>query len=150
MNSVSRFVENYGAWALASERYTGIPALFTLAQSALETGWGNAIKGNNMFGIKDTDGINGNEVQVLTTEYHRKTGWEKIKAWFRKYPSPKQSFDDHARFFLENPRYQKALLVKSDPVKFAEEVAAAGYATDPTYALKIITIMKMIKPHLSC
>lgn len=148
MNSVSRFIQQYGYFAKESEKDTGVPALFTLAQCALETGWGASVKGNNMFGIKDTDGINGNEVQVLTTEYHRKTGWEKIKAWFRKYPSPKQSFDDHGKFLLQNPRYRKAFEFKNNPVRFCQEIAAAGYATNPAYSQKIQTIMKMITPYL--
>lgn len=148
MSTVSKFVDKYGKWAKLSANDTGVPALFTLAQCALETGWAKHVKGNNMFGIKDTDGINGNEIQTWTTEYHKKTGWQKVKAWFRKYKTPKQSFDDHAMFLIKNARYKEAFQYAHDPVMFAKKVAKAGYATDPNYVGKILTIMTMIKPYL--
>lgn len=147
--TVNRFIDKYGKWAKLSANDTGVPALFTLAQCALETGWGKSVKGNNMFGIKDTDGLNGNEIEFLTTEYNKQTGWHKVKAFFRKYKTPKESFDDHAKFLIKNERYKAAFNYEHDPVMFAKEVAKAGYATDPQYAQKIITIMKMIKPYFN-
>ncbi|MGH2645755.1 MAG: glucosaminidase domain-containing protein, partial [Chitinophagaceae bacterium] len=54
MNAVKQYVDEYGPYAMQSEKDTGISALFSLAQSALETGWGRQVKGNNMFGIKAT------------------------------------------------------------------------------------------------
>ena len=145
--TVRKYVQAYGSYAIQSEIETGIPAIFSLAQSALESGWGKSVKGNNMFGIKDTDGINGNEISFITTEYSKKTGWHKIKAWFRKYRSPKESFNDHGRFLRRNKRYYQAMEYTDDPIKFAKALAAAGYATDPNYAGKIIDIMAMIKPY---
>ena len=68
-----------------------------------------------------------------------------VKDWFRKYDSPEESFTDHANLFLKNKRYAKALLVRSDPYKFAEEVAQAGYATEPTYAERLKGVIDTIK-----
>lgn len=147
MKVVKDFVRAYGYYADISQVNTGVPALFTLAQGALESGWGKNVKGNNFFGVKDTDGINGNEILILTTEYNQKTGWRKVKAWFRKYNTPADSFTDHGKFLRKNPRYREAFNFTNDPVRFAHEVAAAGYATDPKYDQKIQTIMKMIKPY---
>ena len=48
------FKKQYLPYALESERLTGISALFSLAQAALETGWGAHTPGNMFFGIKAT------------------------------------------------------------------------------------------------
>ena len=57
--------------ALECEKTTGINHIATLTQAALESGWGKYAPGNMFFGIKDTDGINGNEQLITTTEYIR-------------------------------------------------------------------------------
>lgn len=138
------FYNKYIVFALMSEKVTKVPALFSLAQSALETGWGGAVKGNNMFGIKDTDGVNGNEIEFLTTEYNSRTGiWIKIKQYFRKYKDPSESFIDHGDFLVKNKRYSRAFQY-IDPTKFAFEVSKAGYATDPLYYQKINSIIKLL------
>jgi mannosyl-glycoproteinendo-beta-N-acetylglucosami dase len=68
-----------------------------------------------------------------------------VRDWFRKYDTPEESFTDHAQFFIKNERYAEALKVKSDPYKFAEEVAKAGYATAPNYADTLKKVIKMIE-----
>ncbi|MBP9793776.1 MAG: glucosaminidase domain-containing protein [Flavobacterium sp.] len=144
-----QFVKYYYPQAKKVQDRTGMSAIALLAQSAHETGWGKKAVGNMMFGVKDTDGINGNEQLITTTEFHStakvkypviisivKIGNKfkyTIKDWFRKYDSAEQSFLDHANFLIRNPRYKNALLVKSDPYKFLSEIAKAGYATDPNY-----------------
>jgi len=65
--------------------------------------------------------------------------------WFMKYITPEEGFSDHSQFFFINKRYAKALLVKSDPYKFAEEVAKAGYATAPNYATILKEVIKTIE-----
>lgn len=140
------FYNTYFPYALRSELITGVPALFTLAQAALESGWAANVKGNNFFGIKDTDGINGNEIEFLTTEFN-KGKWIKIKQWFRLYKTPAESFTDHGNFLRKNPRYANAFQHKDNSVEFAKAVAAAGYATDPKYADKVITIINMLKKY---
>lgn len=157
-----RFVLIYYPFAKKVQERVGISCVFLLAQCALETGWGSTIVGNMMFGVKDTDGINGNEQLITTTEYHSTDTvkyptilWIKkikdklfkyrIKDWFRKYNTPEDSFFDHSQFFFKNKRYKTALTVKDDYVAFAREVAKAGYATDPTYADKLISIGKVIQ-----
>lgn len=161
------FVESFYGEAKKAEQETGISAIAILAQAALESGWGKYAPGNMFFGVKDTDGINGNEQLVTTTEYSRradlkfpviinvtptmyggKPGFKyRIKDYFRKYNSPSESFADHGKFFLSNPRYAAALKVKSDPIKFIQEVAKAGYATDPNYAKLLTSIISTIKKY---
>lgn len=162
------FVKKYLADAKASEKDTGIPALATLVQAAIESAWGDVAPGNMFFGVKDTDGLNGNEQLITTTEYHtsmnvkypvvisitpvvkagKKMFRYKVKDYFRKYDTPRESFTQHGRFFLENKRYAKALAVKHDPDLFLAEVAKAGYATDPSYADTLKKVARLIEPYL--
>jgi flagellar protein FlgJ len=161
-----KFIQTYYPFALNVEKKTGISAIAILAQSALESGWGEKAVGNMMFGIKDTDGINGNEQLITTTEFSKSNslkfpviisikkqlnGLYKyiVKDYFRKYNTPEDSFLDHANFFLKNKRYAKALLVRSNTMLFIEEISKAGYATDPNYSVALkgvaTSILKRIK-----
>ncbi len=144
------FVMKYKPFAEQVEKESGLKATVILAQSALETGWGEKALGNMMFGVKDTDGINGNEQLITTTEYLktdkgkfpgiiskifdpvRKLWKYKVKDWFRKYPTPYESFIDHAKFLKFNPRYSK-VFTTNDPMMQIRYIAMAGYATDPNY-----------------
>ncbi len=162
------FTEKYYPEALRSQQDTGIDAVAILAQAALESGWGEHAPGFEFFGVKDTDGVNGNEQLLVTTEISRRMdlqfpviisvkpvtinghGYFKyiVKDYFRKYNSAEQAFTDHANFFIRNQRYGRALGVKEDPEKFVTEVAAAGYATAPGYAAMLIKIIHMIQLHI--
>ena len=154
------FVKTYLPEAKKVEAKTGFHYLIPLTQGALESGWGAKVKGNNFFGIKDTDGVNGNEQLITTTEYLStdkakfptiisitKVGNKFkyiVKDWFRKYPSAEKAFEDHINFFLKNKRYSEAIKYKSNPERFFEEIAKAGYATAPDYANQLKAVMKSI------
>ena len=161
------FINQYKPFALETERKTGISHLFTLAQAALESFWGKKAPGNMFFGVKAGKDTPANKKQLLTTTEilsspnlkhlfplvisvkmlsSGKYKYE-VKDWFRKYDTPEECFTDHAQFFFKNKRYAKALLVKSDPYKFAEEVAKAGYATAPDYANSLKKIIKMLESY---
>lgn len=133
------FYNTYYPYALAMERDYNVPALVALAQSALETGYGKSTPGNMMFGIKANSSWNGDKQLLWTTEYVDGV-FQKIQSWFRKYPTPQESFNDYAQFLKNNKRYSNAFNY-SDPYLFAEEVAKAGYATDPSYYSKLKTII---------
>lgn len=155
------FKEKYLQFAINSELKTGMPALTTLAQCALETGWGKHCPGNMMFGVKDNDGINGNEQLLITTEYSKNSTikvpviiskvfnpltklWKFIvKDYFRKYNSPEDSFIAHGELLKSKVRYKKCFTTK-DPYKFAEYLQECGYATDPNYALKLKNIIHQL------
>jgi len=157
------FITKHLPYALEMECKTGISALFILAQSALETGWGQHAPGNMMFGVKASVYTPPEKRQLVKTTEILSTDKAKfpviisiekrpdgkykytVKDWFRKYDSPEESFTDHANFFFRNKRYAKALEVKADPYKFAEEVAKAGYATDPNYAESLKKLIKEIE-----
>lgn len=159
------FVSAYFPFALETQRKTGISAVAILAQAALESGWGERAPGNMFFGVKDSDGHNGNEQLVRTVEYLSrpdakfpevisvtKVGprrWKYIvKDYFRKYDSPEGSFTHHAELFLKAPRYAKALSVGANPYAFFREIAAAGYATAPDYFKVLTAVARMIEKFL--
>ena len=161
---MNTFKEKYLPYAIESERKTGISAIFILAQAALETGWGKYAPGNMFFGIKASATTPPEKRQLLRTQEVlpavpqigdfpeiisvRKTAngqyYCQVRDWFRKYNSPEESFTDHARLLSQHPRYQKAMRYKSDPYRLAEEIAAAGYATDPKYAYKLKIIIDQL------
>lgn len=161
------FIKQYKPFALETERKMGISHLFILAQAAFESGWAKSVPGNMFFGIKAGKDTPANKKQLLTTTEilsspnlkhlfplvisvkmlpSGKYKYE-VKDWFRKYDTPEECFTDHAQFFFINKRYAKALLVRSDPYKFAEEVAKAGYATAPDYANSLKKIIKMLESY---
>ena len=128
------FIDRIAADAIKSQQQTGVPASVTMAQAILESGWGKSglsTKANNFFGIKGTGPAG--SVTMRTREVINGQSVY-VNAAFRKYDSPAQSFADHGKFFTDNKRYSTAMKHTDDPHRFAQEIAKAGYATDPNYA----------------
>lgn len=124
---------------------TGLFPSVCLAQAALETGWGKAAIDNNMFGIKAKGSPNeywkGGSKIVTTTEYIK--GVKKtMQLSFRTYDTVEDSIRDHNRLLLTSKRYAK-VLAASSPEEQARALQSAGYATDPGYAGKLISIIKV-------
>jgi LysM repeat protein len=130
--------------ARESQLETGVPASVTVAQAILESFWGSsrlARENNNYFGIKAKEHPGTAGVTWFNV-------WEVIGGAniiqsqpFRAYNRMAESFIDHGHFFQQNPRYAAALAASGDPRQFAREINAAGYATDPGYAAKLIGLM---------
>jgi flagellum-specific peptidoglycan hydrolase FlgJ len=166
-NKQDIFVSKFAASAIALESKEGVPALFTLAQGALESGWGEKAIGNALFGIKAGANWKGKKQLVVTTEYFKddKQGDRfpetisitkmddgrykyKVKDWFRDYETVEEGLADHSRFLIVNKRYAGAFNTET-PEEFARAVAAAGYATDATYADTLVSMIKSVKKHWS-
>jgi len=163
-----QFIEKYKAAALKSQAEKGIDYRFTLAQAALESGWGKHAPGNMFFGVKATKDSPEHKRQLLTTTEilsDDRQGYRfpqvlsiakrldgkylyRVKDWFRKYATPEECFSDHADFFYKNKRYAEALSVKHDPYLFADAIARAGYATAPNYAETLKNVIKTIEKNL--
>ena len=146
-DSPDAFVKSLLPIAKTVERETGISASLMIAQSALETGWGqkpivkqDGTQSFNMFGIKANHGWSGDTADIVTTEFHQGIAI-KQRDVFRAYGSFQESFQDYAEFLRSNPRYENALAVRGKPVEFAKALQASGYATDPNYAVKIERIL---------
>lgn len=129
----------------------GLDPLMMLAQAALETGWGKHIisqqdgsSSHNLFNIKASDAWQGAGVNVSTLEFKNGIA-QKEKANFRVYESLEHSMEDFAQFIQKNPRYEQALLSATNPQQFINELHKAGYATDPDYADKVISVYERLK-----
>lgn len=133
------FIAEIAPPARASAAHTCIPASFTIAEAALESGWGAsklAEQGMNLFGVKAGPEWHGDVLTMNTREFLN-GAWVMVPATWRKYTDWLGSITDHASFLLTNERYKTCFLGNPSGTVFAQRVAAAGYATDPAYAQKI-------------
>jgi flagellum-specific peptidoglycan hydrolase FlgJ len=111
-----------------------------LAQAALESAWGaKATGGHNYFGIKGL-GPAGSTSEKTREFVNGK--WVRTTSDFRAYHTAAESFADHGRFLADNTRYAEAMRHAGDPLRFAQELQRAGYATDPRYAEKLAAIIR--------
>ena len=131
--------------------HLGVPAEAIVAQSALETGWGQHVMKRPdgspawaMFGIKAGSDWQGDTVTVTTLEIIDGQAVRE-RARFRAYSSPAEAIADYVRFLTSRPRYAEALQAGSDAAAFARGLQRAGYATDPEYASKITRIYGAVR-----
>ena len=148
------FVQRLWPHAKRAAARLGIPPAVLVAQSALETGWGRHMirhadgsSSHNLFGIKATGNWQGERVGVPTLEYRDGVA-RREHASFRGYRDEAESFADYARLIGSEPRYRKALASGGDPAAYLKGLQEAGYATDPAYAEKILSILKRGLPGL--
>ena len=129
----------------------GVLPSITAAQAILESGWGSSelakAPNNNLFGIKDSEDWHGEIVTVPTQEYLN-GDYITVNAAFRKYASWNDSVVDHAKFFTSTEwrknNYRK-VVNETDYRIAAQELKNAGYATDPSYAGKLIRLIEAYK-----
>ena len=138
----SKFPAEVVAAAQQVQRETGCPAGATLAQWALESGWGKMIPpgSNNFFGVKALPGYP--YVEAPTKEWDAKTKqFIEVTARFRKYSSVADAFYVHG-LMLMNPHgpYAAARAYADNSINFVRSIAGK-YATDPDYANKLIHII---------
>ncbi len=118
------------------EKY-GIPASISLAQGLIESRAGSsklAVNNNNHFGIKCfSRHCRKGHCTNFTDDTH--------KDFFRKFPSPWESWRAHSQL-LSSGRYTKLRKNGRDYRKWAYGLKSIGYATDRTYAEKLIGIIE--------
>lgn len=131
------YIERYKSIAIAHMEHYGIPASIIMAQGILESDCGNsqlARRSNNHFGIKCKSNWTGERV------FHDDD--EKGEC-FRKYSSVEESYIDHSEFLDKQPRYDSLFVYSStDYRSWARGLKAAGYATAPDYAERLIRIIE--------
>ncbi|MCR9182917.1 MAG: glucosaminidase domain-containing protein [Flavobacteriaceae bacterium] len=134
---VTIYIDNYKQIAQEEMLLYGIPASIKIAQGILESGAGRgnlSMRSNNHFGIKCHSGWTGESVRHDDDE---------LQECFRKYNDPKYSFRDHSLFLTSRPRYSDLFTLKKDDYKgWAKGLRKAGYATDPKYPDKLISIIE--------
>lgn len=131
------YIDKYKAIAVAHMERYGIPASITMAQGILESDSGNSLlsrSSNNHFGIKCKKTWKGDRV------YHDDDAKGEC---FRSYPSVEASYQDHAEFLDSSPRYDSLFAYPStDYRSWARGLKAAGYATAPDYAQRLVKIIE--------
>lgn len=134
---VKAYINQYKETAKDNMRNHGVPASITLAQGILESGAGRGtlcINANNHFGIKCHTGWEGEKV------YHDDDAKGEC---FRKYDDPADSYNDHSLFLTSRGRYASLFKLDKDDYKgWAHGLKAAGYATDPKYPDKLISLIE--------
>jgi flagellar protein FlgJ len=143
---IDDFIKSIWPTAKAAASVIGLDPKILVAQAALETGWGKFIakdddgsSSNNLFNIKAGNQADSDAVNVRTTEYIANTP-VKVNASFRKYASVEHSFNDYIALVKGSDRYQTALAYANNPDMYVSELHKAGYATDPDYSSKILSI----------
>ena len=145
------FISSLMPHAEAAARELGVDPGNLIAQAALETGWGRSKPGgdsHNLFGIKAGGSWNGASVQANTEEF---VGGEsrRVDADFRAYGSQRESVQDYVRLIRDNPRYAGALNTGSDAHAFASALQRGGYATDPDYERKLVTVADEVRQRIA-
>ena len=135
------YVEKYKDIAIKEMLENGIPASVTLAQGLLESDAGNsalAMYANNHFGIKCHGDDWKGETYIQDDD--------KKDECFRKYKLAEESYDNHSEFLKSKGRYAFLFeLRKTDYKGWAEGLHEAGYATDPSYADRLIKLIEDLK-----
>ncbi|MBR4810299.1 MAG: glucosaminidase domain-containing protein [Bacteroidaceae bacterium] len=136
-DAYASYIARYSDIAVEQMKKYGIPASITLAQGLLESDAGRSsltTKCNNHFGIKCHNDWKGRKM------YHDD---DEKNECFRCYRDAEDSFRDHSVFLVNGARYQSLFkLSVTDYKGWAKGLKAAGYATSPTYATKLIEIIE--------
>ena len=147
-STASSYIQSAAADARKVNTEFGLPASVTVAQSALESGYGGSSLSTderNYFGIKcSSTGFHGSIASGCKSEPTQEcdsSGCHSTTASFRVYPSRYESFRDYGSLISTLSRYGPAMAKAGTPDEFIREVARDGWATDPDYADKVLSIM---------
>lgn len=137
-----KYINQYKSIAIENQHKYKIPASITLAQGLLESGAGKgrlAREGNNHFGIKCHTGWKGRKI------YHD----DDLRGeCFRRYGHARESYEDHSKFLTGRDRYQKLFNLNPRDYKgWAKGLQSCGYATDRSYATKLIRLIEDYELH---
>lgn len=137
------FFQKLSPYAEEVEKSHGVRPSLLLAQAALESNWGRselAQKSNNYFGVK-----NGKGRKYATKEF-REEEWEEVQSHFKEYDSLHDSILAYADLLKDGTSWDQQLyeeVIKADTYEEAAyALKEAGYATDPSYAEKIIGLIE--------
>lgn len=144
------FVAAVLPWAKSAAERLGVDPHLLVAQAALETGWGRHLiqdvdgaSSHNLFNIKADRRWDGPAAMVETVEYRDGVPLRE-RARFRVYGSFADSFADYANF-VQQDRYRAAVAAAESPRRYMQGLQQAGYATDPKYADKVLSVYSRIR-----
>ena len=133
------FFEKYAAAAMEEQRRYGIPASVTLAQMAVESGYGEsslAKQDNNYFGIKASqDWIKSGK----PWSYHHDDHYNDK---FCTFGSALESLENHSKVLMADRYKACRQYAPTDHLHWIEGIKKGGYATDPRYVATIEGVIK--------
>lgn len=134
---IVNYLNQYKDLAIQKMYQYKIPASITLAQGVFESACGTsrlAKEGNNHFGIKCHNTWTGDTLRIDDDE---------LQECFRKYATAEESYNDHSLFLTSRSRYANLFdLDVMDYESWAKGLKAAGYATNPKYAERLIDLIQ--------
>ena len=134
---INTYIDTYKEIAIKKMVEYKIPASITLAQGIFESGAGTsrlATEGNNHFGIKCHKEWEGDTIAHDDDD---------LQECFRKYKEVEESYNDHSLFLTSRPRYENLFTLEIlDYKAWAHELKSAGYATNPQYADRLISLIE--------
>lgn len=166
--SVPAFFMKYYPMAVQSEQTTNVPALVTLAQAAVESGYGKFAPGFNFFGIKNssswagqtqklktwecgrtgnaaTDGIKDEVIQIFPPGSPQGNGsCNAAGSYSYRVYGVFRAYSSPVESFIDHGNFlidnsrYKPAFLTSTPEAFALAVAKAGYSSAPNYG-KVLT-----------
>ena len=150
-NSPEEFIQSLFPVAEKVAGEIGLDPKALVAQAAVETGWGQHMihssggqNSHNLFGIKAGRDWSGDKQVVETLEYTQGLP-KKQKAAFRSYNDFQSSMQDYVQFIKDSPRYRNAVEQSAEPNAYFQQLQQAGYATDPKYAEKVMSVFNSDK-----
>ena len=128
------------AAAKAAQSVWRVPASVSLAQWALESGWGVHAPGGNPFGIKAMPGY---PTQAFATHECQHGHMVACTQTFAAFNGPAQAFDCHAKLLATSAYYKAAFAALANGFTTDRfiDMLAVHYATDPQYAAKIKAVI---------
>ncbi len=142
-----QYMSSFSDIAVAEMHRTGIPASIKLAQGMLESNWGQsdlATKANNHFGIKCGGNWSGNG--YYKEDDDRNSKGELIKSCFREFTDAQESYIAHSEFLMDSKKTHRYGFLfdygSMDYRAWAHGLKKSGYATDPKYPQKLISIIE--------
>lgn len=136
------YIDKFAPIARKEQAEFGIPASISLAQGLIESRAGTsklAKSNNNHFGMKCfSRHCRKGHCSNFTDDTH--------KDFFRKYTNPMDSWRDHSRM-LSKGRYSRLKRFGNNYREWAYGLKSIGYATDRTYAEKLINVIEKFDLH---
>lgn len=139
------YIATYKELAVDEMYRSGIPASIKLAQALVESNSGQSVlagRANNHFGIKCKSWWDGG--RYFYADDDRDHRGQLVASCFRRYASAADSYSDHSNFLKDSERYAELFeYATTDYESWAHGLKRCGYATDPSYAHKLINTIKL-------
>ncbi|MEZ4965866.1 MAG: glucosaminidase domain-containing protein [Saprospiraceae bacterium] len=135
--NAGKYIDRFKQISIDEMEKYGVPASISLAQGLIESRAGSsklAVNNNNHFGIKCfSRKCKKGHCSNFTDDTH--------KDFFRIFKTPWESWREHSKL-LTNKRFSRLKKYGRDYKKWAHGLESLGYATDRSYAEKLIGIIE--------